>query len=389
MDWNILTKVYKVESKDYYVLDDKGNSIICRLPGRFKNKYHLKQNKQYVLDIVTVGDRVKISLNKDGRGEITKIMERENYFSRKAPLLKGTAGKGERLEQIFASNLDNIVIVTSANHPSFNNRLTDRIIVAAESSNINVKVIINKSDIGNEEEIGYWKEIYEACGYEVLVTSFLTNSGLYQLKELLANSINLFCGQSGVGKSSLLNGLYPELDFKVGEVSESTFKGKHTTVASVLKVVDDNTIIIDSPGIREFAPYGLKKEYLAHYFADMEPFINNCKFNTCTHQHEPGCAIIDAVEKEEIAFERYYSYLNILENLEDVPKYWNYYQAIYSSLFPITFPLKDFVLYSAIRRSSGVKSPQRVTVIVDLPNIFNWTFKDLPVFRTPEMDSIL
>jgi ribosome biogenesis GTPase len=248
-------------------------------------------------------------------------MERDNFFSRKAPRLKGTAGKGERLEQIFASNLDNIVIITSANHPSFNNRLTDRIIVAAESSNINVKIVINKSDIGDNEEIEYWKDIYNACGYEVLVTSVIANSGLYQFKESIANSINLFCGQSGVGKSSLLNGLYPELDFKVGEVSDSTFKGRHTTVASILKKVDNNTIIIDSPGIREFAPYGLKKEDLAHYFADMLPYINDCKFNTCTHQHEPGCAVIDAVENEKIAFERYYSYLNILENLEDLPKY--------------------------------------------------------------------
>jgi len=281
----------------------------------------LKQNKQYVLDIVTVGDRVKISLNKDGRGEILKIMERDNFFSRKAPRLKGTSGKGERLEQIFASNLDNIVIITSADKPVFNNGLTDRIIVAAESSNINVKIVINKSDIGSIEEIADWKEIYESCGYQVLVTSVVSNSGLYELKESLSNSSNLFCGQSGVGKSSLLNGLFPKLDFKVGEVSESSNKGKHTTVASILKKVDDDTIIIDSPGIREFAPFGLKKEDLGYYFIDMLPYITNCKFNTCTHLHEPGCAVIEAVENEAIAVERYYSYLNILENLEDVPKY--------------------------------------------------------------------
>ncbi|MCF6270754.1 MAG: ribosome small subunit-dependent GTPase A [Melioribacteraceae bacterium] len=302
-------------------MDEDGNSIICRLPGRFKNKYHLKQNKQYVLDIVTVGDRVKISLNKDGRGEIIKIMDRDNFFSRKAPRLKGTAGKGERLEQIFASNLDSIVIITSADQPIFNNRLTDRIIVAAESSQINVNIVINKSDIGSEEEIADWKEIYESCGYQVIVTSVVSNIGLYELKESLSNSANLFCGQSGVGKSSLLNALYPKLDFKVGEVSESSNKGKHTTVASILKKVDNNTIIIDSPGIREFAPFGLKKEDLGYYFIDILPYINGCKFNRCIHLHEPNCAVIDAVEKEEISIERYYSYLNILENLEDIPKY--------------------------------------------------------------------
>lgn len=248
-------------------------------------------------------------------------MERDNFFSRKAPRLKGTSGKGERLEQIFASNLDNVVIITSADQPIFNNGLTDRIIVAAESSDINVKIVINKSDIGSVEEIEDWKAIYESCGYQVLVTSVVSNSGLYELKDSLSNSSNLFCGQSGVGKSSLLNALFPKLDFKVGDVSESSNKGRHTTVASILKKVDNDTIIIDSPGIREFAPFGLKREDLGHYFIDMLPYINNCKFNTCTHHHEPGCAVIEAVENEDIAVERYYSYLNILENLEDKPKY--------------------------------------------------------------------
>ena len=317
----ILAKVYKIESKDYYVIDENDNSIICRLPGRFKNYYHLKKNKQRVLDIVTVGDRVKISLNQDGRGEITKIFERENFFSRKAPRLKGTSGKGERLEQIFAANIDNIVIVASANHPEFNNRLIDRITVAAESSNIGVIIVINKSDIGTTEEIEDWKEIYSACGYEVVVTSVVNNSGLYKLSEAMHNSTNLFCGQSGVGKSSLLNALYPQLDFRVGEVSETSNKGKHTTVASVLQKVDNATVIIDSPGIREFAPFGIKREDLSHHFMDIFPYVNNCKFNTCTHLHEPGCAVIDAVDNELISVERYYSYLNILENIEDVPKY--------------------------------------------------------------------
>ncbi len=274
-----------------------------------------------MLDIVTVGDRVKISISQGGRGEITKILERENLFSRKAPRLKGTSGKGERLEQIFGANIDNIVIVASANQPEFNNRLIDRITVAAESSNINVIVVINKNDIGVPEEIEDWRELYSSCGYSVIVTSVIDNTGLYQLSDAMKNSTNLFCGQSGVGKSSLLNALFPQLDFRVGEVSETSHKGKHTTVASVLQKVNDATVIIDSPGIREFAPFGIKREDLSHHFVEFLPFINNCKFNTCTHLHEPGCAVIDAVENELISVERYYSYLNILENIEDTPKY--------------------------------------------------------------------
>lgn len=273
------------------------------------------------MDIVTVGDKVKIAINEDGRGEIKKIFERENYFSRKAPKLKGTSGKGERLEQIFAANIDNIVIVASANEPNFNNRLIDRITVAAESSHIGVIVVINKSDIGIAEEIEDWKDIYSACGYNVIVTSVKQNKGIYQLGEVIKNSTSLFCGQSGVGKSSLLNSLFPQLDFRVGKVSEASHKGKHTTVSSILQYVNNHTAIIDSPGIREFAPFGIKKEDLSHHFIDMLPFVNNCKFNTCTHLHEPGCAVIEAVDNEQISVERYYSYLNILENIEDAPKY--------------------------------------------------------------------
>ncbi|MDA3861366.1 MAG: ribosome small subunit-dependent GTPase A [Melioribacteraceae bacterium] len=271
--------------------------------------------------MVAVGDRVKISLNLDGRGESLKIFDRKNLFSRKAPRLKGTSGKGERLEQIFAANLDNIVIVASANQPEFNNRLIDRIAVAAESSNIDVIIVINKNDTAVPEEVEGWKEIYSSCGYNVIVTSVLENTGLYQLSEAIKNSTNLFCGQSGVGKSSLLNSLFPQLDFRVGEVSETSHKGKHTTVASVLQKVDDSTVIIDSPGIREFAPFGIMREDLSYHFMDISPFVNSCKFNTCTHLHEPGCAVIEAVDKELVSVERYYSYLNILENIEDIPKY--------------------------------------------------------------------
>mgnify|MGYP000038249289 CR=1 FL=1 len=253
--------------------DEDGNSIICRLPGRFKNKYHLKQNKQRVLDIVTVGDRVKISINDDGRGEIKKILDRENYFSRKAPRLKGTSGKGERLEQIFAANIDNIVIVASANQPSFNNRLIDRITVAAESSHIGVIIVINKSDIGTAEEIEDWKEIYTACGYNVVVTSVINNKGIYQLGETIKDSTNLFCGQSGVGKSktiSLLSNHTVELKTKkIGKAfakvveimnpkrkdalcveCEGEFKNKPILGLDILSGLKKDDVIINVDGVR-------------------------------------------------------------------------------------------------------------------------------------------
>ncbi len=195
--------------------------------------------------------------------------------------------------------------------------MLDRILVGAESSKITPVIVINKSDLQNSEIYEEWYELYHDIGYQVFLTSVIENHGLFELKERLRRSINLFCGQSGVGKSSILNSLYPELNLKVGEVSTVTQKGRHTTVSAVLKHVDDETVVIDTPGIREFAPYGIEKHDLAHYFIDFLPYINECKFNTCTHYHEPGCAVVEAVDNGEIDVQRYYSYLNLLETIED------------------------------------------------------------------------
>ena len=142
-------------------------------------------------------------------------------------------------------------------------------------------------------------------------------NGIEELKNILPNKFTLFWGQSGVGKSTLLNILFPQLNLKVGDTSESTGKGVHTTVTSVMIPLDENTFVIDTPGVREIDPYGIKKEDLSHYFPDFEDYLSNCKFNTCTHFHEPGCGVIDAVENSEIAFERYDSYLRILNTIEE------------------------------------------------------------------------
>ena len=299
------------------MIDDQGDEIICSLPGRFKKQFHLKQDKQYVLDIAAIGDRIKFTMNQDGTGVINKIMERKNHFSRKAIKLRGTAGRGERLEQIFAANVDNIVIITSISNPKFNNRLLDRILVAAESSKINASIVINKVDLESSEQIEEWSELYSDIGYQVHLTSVTNNEGLFELKKSFEGEINLFCGASGVGKSSILNSLYPKLDLKVGDISSSSLRGKHTTVSAILQHIDNETVVIDTPGIREFAPYGIEKQDLAHYFIEFLPYVNNCKFNTCTHFHEPGCAVVEAVEEEEIDVQRYYSYLNLLETIED------------------------------------------------------------------------
>jgi ribosome biogenesis GTPase / thiamine phosphate phosphatase len=309
--------IFKIESKDYYALDDQKKEVRCSLRGKFQKEYSLKKDKLYAVDIVCVGDRIEFDLNQDNSGVITKVFPRENYISRKAPRIKGAGVRGQRLEQIVAANIDNLIIVSSAQTPKFNNRLIDRLIVASESSGIQPIIVINKIDLDKGNEIVPWADLYREIGYEVFETSVIENRGIDKLKLALQNKKNLVWGQSGVGKSSLLNILYSELDFKVGAVSNYSSKGTHTTVTSVMKNVGGDTFIIDTPGIREIDPYGIKQEDLGHYFIEFGKYISDCRFNTCTHNHEPGCAVCHALNSGDISAERYQSYLNILETIEE------------------------------------------------------------------------
>jgi ribosome biogenesis GTPase len=193
----------------------------------------------------------------------------------------------------------------------------DRFLVSAESSNINSLIVINKIDLDEDSISEDWKALYEKIGYKVFLTSAVTKIGFAELEKSILNKKNLFWGHSGVGKSSILNKMFPGLDLKIGEVSDYTSKGKHTTVTASMIEVKENTFVIDTPGLREIDPYGIQKHDLGHYFIEFEEYINECKFNTCTHHHEPGCAVIDAVERELISVERYDSYLRMLDTIED------------------------------------------------------------------------
>ena len=291
--------------------------IRCVLRGKFKKDFALKKDKLFLTDIVVVGDKVKFDLNNDGTGFIHEILPRENYLSRKAPKIRGASYRGERLEQIIAANINQVFIVTSVAEPNFNNKTVDRFLVACESSGLKVTIIINKIDLDENLIHNKWKELYSKIGYDVIATSKKTGVGFDELKKKLPGKKNLFWGQSGVGKSSILNELYPKLNLKVGEISNYTSKGTHTTVTSNMFYVGNNTFIIDTPGVREIDPYGIKKEDLGHYFIEFADFINQCKFNTCTHQHEPGCAVVEAVNNGLISEERYDSYLRILNTIEE------------------------------------------------------------------------
>lgn len=256
-------------------------------------------------------------MNEDGSGIISAIDERKNYISRKSPKIKGASYRGERLEQVIASNIDNFIIVTSISEPQFNNKVLDRFIVAGESSYIDITILINKIDLDEEHIAEAWADLYGEIGYKVIILSAKKGMNLDRINELCNGKKNLFWGQSGVGKSTILNKLYPELNLKTGVVSTWNEKGKHTTVTSIMIKTEDNTFIIDTPGIREIDPFGIKKEDLGHYFKEFAEYSEQCRFNTCTHYHEPGCAVIKAVEEEKIAGERYDSYLRILETIEE------------------------------------------------------------------------
>lgn len=310
--------VCRVESKDFYVLSaETGEIIRCGLKGRYKKDFQLKKDKLYHTDIAIVGDEINFDLNKDGTGIIHTIMPRRNYLSRKAPKIRGASYRGERLEQIVAANIDNFFIITSAVEPPFNNKVVDRFLVVGESSHLNTIIIVNKMDLDENNSTHKWIELYKSIGYKVIATSIVTSAGLDELNSSFIGRKNLFWGQSGVGKSTLLNKIYPHLNLGTGSVSTSTDKGLHTTVTSILLKVGPNTYVIDTPGVREIDPFGIKKEDLCHYFIEFGKFASECRFNTCTHYHEPGCMVTKAVEDNQIPFERYDSYLRILETVEE------------------------------------------------------------------------
>ncbi|MEJ2104615.1 MAG: ribosome small subunit-dependent GTPase A [Ignavibacteriaceae bacterium] len=221
--------------------DGQDKEIICSLRGKFKKEFELKKDKLFFTDFITVGDNVQFEMNKDGSGVINKIEKRKNHLSRKLPKVRGSSYRGERLEQVIAANIDNVVIVTSIHHPDFNNRVLDRFLVAAESSHLNVIIVLNKIDLDESAISSEWKNLYEEIGYLFILTSAETKEGLESLKKEISGNKNLFCGHSGVGKSTLLNKIYPQLDLKIGEVSTFSSKGTHTTVTSKMIKVDNET----------------------------------------------------------------------------------------------------------------------------------------------------
>ena len=297
----------------YRVLPLDGGDVVmdCRLRGN----YRLRGNKQ--TNPVAVGDRVDYMLQVDGTGVITDVADRANYIVRKATKLS-------KQTHVIAANIDLLCVVATLGLPRTSTGFIDRLLATAEAYHIAACVVFNKTDLYDDEIRLIHDEVaslYMTAGYPVYAVSALTGSGIEELRQAVAGRVTLFSGHSGVGKSALLNALSPGLDLRVGSISDWSLKGKHTTTFAEIYPIalgdGQITYLIDTPGIKEFGMVDFKREELSHFFPELRKALPGCRFANCTHTHEPGCAVKQAVEEGRIAAERYHNYLNILESIEE------------------------------------------------------------------------
>ena len=291
----------------YVVKTDSGLSVECKIKGNFRLKGIRSTNP------VAVGDRVQISGTESGNSFITEIEDRKNYIIRRASNLS-------KQSHIIAANLDLCLLVVTVNYPETSTTFIDRFLASAEAYRVPVSIVFNKVDRYTEDELRYLEgliNLYDTIGYTCYKVSALTGEGINEIRNLLKDSITLFSGHSGVGKSTLINAILPEQHQKTSEISAAHNKGMHTTTFSEMFPVEGNGYIIDTPGIKGFGTFDMKDEEVGHYFKEIFKFSAECKYGDCTHRHEPGCAVRQAVADHYISESRYASYLNILEDKEE------------------------------------------------------------------------
>lgn len=280
--------------------------VECVVRGRLRMKGSKTTNP------IAVGDIVYYEQEDRGKGAIISVEPRKNYIIRKSTNLS-------RESHIIASNIDMAYLVTTINFPEVKPVFIDRFLVTCEAYRIPVKIVLNKRDlIINEslETLDNFKKIYQGAGYEIIEVSSKSGLNIDLLRGLCNNKVSLFSGQSGVGKSSLINAMDSGLTLKTARISDYHLQGKHTTTFYEMHPLSSGGFIIDTPGIRGFGLVEMNKEELSHYFPEMLRLYEECRFTPCTHTHEPGCRIKEAVENGEISEERYISYLGMLEDEE-------------------------------------------------------------------------
>lgn len=291
----------------YTVLTDGGSTVDCKIKGNFRLKGIRSTNP------VAVGDRVEIIRNQEGIAFITSICDRKNYIIRKSSNLS-------KQSHIIAANVDQAFLIVTVDYPQTSTTFIDRFLASAEAYNVPVTIIFNKVDLfqGDEERyLDMMVNLYETVGYTCLKVSAETEEGLQQLLPLLEGKITLFSGNSGVGKSTLLNKIVPGAELRTAEISDAHNTGMHTTTFSEMLSLGDGGWVIDTPGIKGFGTFNMEPEEICGYFKEIFRFSKDCRFSNCTHTHEPGCAVRQAVEDHYIAQSRYASYLSMLDDKEE------------------------------------------------------------------------
>lgn len=309
--------VIKSTGSWYEVMDNNGNKFDCKVKGNFRIKGIKSTNP------VAVGDNVSFSIEKESnninlnnKGWINSVEDRKNYIVRRSPNLS-------KQSHIIAANIDQAILVVTIIFPVTTTVFIDRYLASAAAYRIPVLLIFNKIDLYNQKEIEKMQiliSVYSKIGYQCLQTSAKTKVGIGQLKEILKNKINVISGHSGVGKSSLINIIHPGLKLKTSEISNLHKTGKHTTAYSAMYKLPFGGYIIDTPGIKGFGMLDMETWEISHYFSEIFEMSKKCRYNNCSHTHEPGCAVKKAVENGGIAQSRYMSYLGLLENDEKYRK---------------------------------------------------------------------
>ena len=305
--------VVKSTGNEYTVRTADDSLTLCKLRGQFRLRGIKSTNP------IAVGDHVRyLPDNGQGYGTITEIAPRKNYISRKSVNLS-------KVTHLLAANIDSLFLMVTPCKPRTPLGFIDRFLTAAESFRIESTLVFNKTDLYSRddwEQTGQLQEVYRRIGYRCLSVSALTGEGLEELKDCMRGKVSLVGGQSGVGKSTLINAISPGLNLKTSPISDSYEKGKHTTTFAEMFPLAFGGDIIDTPGIKEFGLIQYEKEEVGHYFPEMLSLLEQCRFSNCTHTHEPGCAVKAAVEAGEIAPSRYRNYLSIIENEDLNLKDW-------------------------------------------------------------------